>query len=117
MEAGQGDSPAPLLKESKMSKLFTMKVGEEDLEKFKEIAKAHDLPLSSYIKLLLRNEPIPEPKRQKVKQADPELIRQIAGIGNNLNQISRHLNQGGALDVDVLYELVQIRKELSRLKC
>lgn len=32
-------------------------------------------------------------KRKKTPEVDPALLRQVAGIGNNLNQIARRLNQ------------------------
>jgi len=32
-----------------------------------------------------------------VKQADPELVRQLAWLGNNLNQIARVVNQSKQL--------------------
>ncbi len=60
--------------------------------------------------------PRPTPK------ADPQLIRQIAGIGNNLNQIAHRLNRdavmGFMLPMDALAlasELVTIERQLSRI--
>ncbi|WP_139788775.1 plasmid mobilization relaxosome protein MobC, partial [Klebsiella variicola] len=32
-------------------------------------------------------------KQSKVIEVDPKLLRQLAGIGNNLNQIARLVNQ------------------------
>lgn len=34
-----------------------------------------------------------QPKRKpKYPEIDPQLLRQLSGIGNNINQIARHLN-------------------------
>jgi hypothetical protein len=45
-------------------------------------------------------------------QHDPELIRQLASIGNNLNQIAKAVNTA---DLSAIYRLGQIHNELKRL--
>ena len=50
-----------------------------------------------------------------IRQADPELIRQIARIGSNLNQIARHANTEKQLDNKVLQELAQANILLNQL--
>lgn len=58
------------------------------------------------------------PRSRKVPDADPALIRQLAGIGNNLNQIARQINsqQWQAVDrVQVVSALSAIERELVRL--
>ncbi len=50
-----------------------------------------------------------------IRQADPELIRQIARIGSNLNQIARHANTEKQLDNQVLQELAQANILLNQL--
>ena len=50
---------------------------------------------------------------------DPALQRQLAGLGNNINQIARRVNRGdwATLDqVKVLTHLVAIEREIARLK-
>jgi len=95
-------------------KLFTMKLPQSKLERYKHFAKSYDLPLSHIIQKLLDDEPLPKRIRQKsTLKADPELIRQIAAIGNNLNQISRRVNQGDKFDVTV--HLLSIEYQLERL--
>lgn len=39
--------------------------------------------------------PIARPKLDKPKRADPELIRQLVAIGNNLNQLAHQVNKSG----------------------
>ena len=37
---------------------------------------------------------------------DPELVRGVLAIGNNLNQIARHLNTTGQIDPTELHEVL-----------
>ena len=37
-------------------------------------------------------------KQSKVVEVDPQLLRQLAGIGNNLNQIARIINQQRSME-------------------
>ncbi|HBL4129954.1 TPA: MobC family plasmid mobilization relaxosome protein [Salmonella enterica subsp. enterica serovar Derby] len=58
-------------------------------------------------------------KPQSYEAVDPALLRQLAGIGNNLNQIARRINRGDwkALDkAAVISVLIQIERELSDIK-
>ena len=50
-----------------------------------------------------------------IRQADPELIRHLARIGSNLNQIARHANIEKQLDIQVLQELAQANALLNQL--
>jgi len=43
------------------------------------------------------------------------MTREIAKIGNNLNQIARHLNSSSSKDFDVLIQLSEIKAELRKL--
>lgn len=59
-------------------------------------------------------------KQSKVIEVDPQLLRQLAGIGNNLNQIARIINQQSKTDsaidrVAVIAALAGIERELQRL--
>ena len=48
--------------------------------------------------------------------ADPELLRQLASIGNNLNQIARALNvTRGPLEVAGLVVLQTVARDLDRV--
>ena len=105
--------------EKKKPKLFTMKVEPELLAKWHHFAKSKNKPLSDIIKLLMNSEDLPEsvpvkttPKR-KYADVDPKLLREINAIGNNLNQISRKLNEGQKFDA--IIELSSIEQQLERL--
>ena len=57
-------------------------------------------------------------KQSKVIEVDPKLLRQLAGIGNNLNQIARLVNQhnkklDSTLDrITIVTALASIEREL-----
>lgn len=62
----------------------------------------------------------PPPKPKKVKTADPELLRQLARIGANLNQIAKATNteqaKGDIINLlRLTAELATIREQLSEI--
>ena len=96
---------------SQKPKLFTMKVSPDQLDRYRELAKAHGISLSRLIKNKL--DEVELPKRSTSNKADPDLIREIARIGNNLNQIARRCNSGDRFNV--LAELRIIEKQLEEI--
>lgn len=60
--------------------------------------------------------PSAAPKRKNYTPADPDLLRQVAMIGNNLNQIARIANSFSAIDsINLLSSLSSLRNDLSVL--
>lgn len=61
--------------------------------------------------------PAKKPKRRNYTPVDPELLRQVAMIGNNLNQIARSVNNqhSGITAIQVLASLSSMRQDLSTL--
>lgn len=61
--------------------------------------------------------PAKAPKRRKYTPVDPALLFQVAQIGNNLNQIARHINSRNVsiTSVHVLALLTSIRRDLSEM--
>jgi hypothetical protein len=60
-------------------------------------------------------------KQSRIQETDPQLLRQLAGIGNNLNQIARIINQQSKTDtpldrVAVITALSGIERELQALR-
>jgi tRNA U54 and U55 pseudouridine synthase Pus10 len=54
-----------------------------------------------------------EPRKKRVhKTADPQLLYHLNKIGNNLNQIAKHLNEGNTLGLQALVELSNIEQRL-----
>lgn len=58
------------------------------------------------------------PKEVPVKRVDPELIRELARIGNNLNQVGRWANtyKSDADAAQVLAALIALERELSTIR-
>ena len=59
-------------------------------------------------------------KQSEVVEVNPQLLRQLAGIGNNLNQIARIVNQKAKTDtpldrIAVIAALAGIERELKRI--
>ncbi len=54
-----------------------------------------------------------EPSKKRVhKTTDPRLLYHLNKIGNNLNQIAKHLNEGNSLELQALAELTNIEQSL-----
>ncbi len=53
--------------------------------------------------------------KKEVIKADPQLLYHLSKIGNNLNQISKHLNSGNAVDRVVLNTLIEVKEEIKKL--
>ena len=92
-------------------------------EKVLILKRAQGADISTFLRELgLGHEPkIPKQKpRVIVHSADPELIRYVAKIGNNINQIAKNLNLTKSLDQQAFTEIQMIRlelqSELERLK-
>jgi mRNA-degrading endonuclease RelE of RelBE toxin-antitoxin system len=100
-------------------KLYTIRVEPDVLAKWHEFAGKKNKPLSEIIKLLMSNQKLPKKvkQRQEAKRnysiVDPKLLFEINAIGNNINQISRRVNEYQKFDV--LIELQSIEQQLERL--
>ena len=57
-------------------------------------------------------------RRHQPRRVDPELLRELARIGNNLNQLARWANREkrGADAVAVVARLIELDRELTRLR-
>ena len=78
-------------------------------------ARAGELGTSTFLRQLALGQKIEQPKAKAQKiihAADPELIRHVAWIGNNINQIAKHLNQGNKVGNETLMTLVKIQADL-----
>jgi len=53
-------------------------------------------------------------RKRPVPEVAPELLRQVSGIGNNLNQIARRLNQYDSLTPSERVSLLSILNSLDR---
>lgn len=56
-------------------------------------------------------------KRSSALPVDPALLRQLAGLGNNINQIARGINSHLPVDaLQIMTVLTAIERELCRLR-
>ena len=99
-------------------KFIKIRVTDEERASWKTKAEKQGLTLADYLRKvadekLTNIQPSPKVNRRKFTKADPELLRQIAWIGNNLNQIARAANQGD--QTDLLVKLIEIERQVRRL--
>lgn len=92
-------------------------------EKSHILERAKGADISTFLRELgLGHEPkIPKEKPQViVHSADPDLIRYVAKIGNNINQIAKNLNLTKALDQQAFNQIqnisIDLKSELERLR-
>jgi hypothetical protein len=106
------------LKKKTKTALLTMKVSPEEKAEWQEMAKRYGVTLSELIRSRLTETPKPpEPRTVRHRpppKVDPDLIRQIVRIGNNLNQIALRCNTGQRFEV--LAELAAIERQLEEIK-
>ncbi|HEA3721102.1 TPA: plasmid mobilization relaxosome protein MobC [Yersinia enterocolitica] len=53
-------------------------------------------------------------RKRRLPDVDPELMRQVSGIGNNLNQVARRLNQLNCLNPTDRVSLLAVLNSLDR---
>ena len=53
--------------------------------------------------------------KKEILKADPQLLYHLSKIGTNLNQVSKHLNSGNAVDRVVISSIIEIQEELKKL--
>ena len=102
------------------SKSIKIRVSEQ--EKSALLSRAGDMTLADFLRELgLGRDPVPQPKQEKSRKfrdpppVDPALLREIARIGNNLNQLARASNAGTPA-LDLLVQLRAIELELKQLQ-
>ena len=86
-----------------------MKVTDDEKSSWHDIAKSHQMSLAELVRQKLNNT---KPKKShRIKTVDPELLREINAIGNNLNQISRRINQNQKFDVVLALSSIEVQLE------
>ncbi len=81
-----------------------------------ETAKASGLTLSALIRQAVSG--VKPPRRRKRAEVDPTLLRELARIGNNLNQLARWANRDKkAVEARaVIARLIEIDRELMAIR-
>lgn len=107
-----------LAQPEKLDALLRVRCTALDVARWQKVADGYDVTLSAMVRALLDATPL-RPRRP-VPRADPTLIRQIACVGNNMNQIARavnaaHVAGAQAFAGDILTELAIIERQLRQL--
>lgn len=90
-----------------------IRVTDEELQEIKE--RAGNVSTSTFLRQLALDQPIaqpPTPSKEVIHKCDPDLIREVNHIGNNINQIARHLNEGNKLSNAVMIALLNLQTSL-----
>ena len=86
-------------------KVINIRISNEDKKKIEELAKKCKLNMSEYIVKSSLNANI-------IVEADKsEYISELRRIGNNINQITRNVNQGLVREIN----LKEVKQELNKL--
>lgn len=100
----------------KRDKWIHVKVAEAERKSWQDMAQAQGVTLADLIRQRMGDaaEVGREPKRRKrlTKKADPELLRHLSRIGNNLNQIAGWVNTRKEWNgtISILTHLVAIER-------
>ena len=96
------------MKQNKENRL-TIRLDDNELSQVDFNASMSGLNKSSYVRYVLINTKPP------IHKFDQTLVVQVAKIGNNLNQIAKHVNIGKAIDSVVLRQIIDVNKKLDDL--
>ena len=88
---------------------ISIRLNDDEKEKLELNASMSGLNKSSYIRYVLINAKPP------IHKFDKTMVIQAAKIGNNLNQIARHVNIGKAIDGVVLRQIIDVNKKIDDL--
>lgn len=104
-----------LMKKTKRTKEIKIRLTEQEHQALLDRKKGE---LAVWIRNTCLEQDIPKPK--EVRTADPELLRQLARIGGNLNQLARVTNteqaRGDIINLlRLTAELATIREQLNEL--
>lgn len=87
----------------------------EEKRRWQEIAENKGVSLSELVRSALGGQRLR--KRREPPKVDPDLLRELARVGNNLNQLARAANRRRPLPAAaLLMRLIEIDRELSALR-
>ncbi len=110
-------------KEYSKPHMLTLRVSDDELELINGYAKKAGLSRSAYLRKVVIGK-IP-PIKFEIVYNSPEILKIFRNLGNitgNLNQIAKHLNQGGAFSMELrkevsgcIAQILHIRDNVERL--
>lgn len=87
---------------------ITVRLSEKERKFLGEQADAGGMKIEPYVReLIMGNEVKSRPKEEWA-----EVVRQVAAVGNNINQIARNTNMGMEVTVDILKEVLEMQKQI-----
>ena len=87
----------------------------EEKQHWQAIAENKGVSLSELVRSTLKGQRLR--KRREPPKVDPDLLRELARMGNNLNQLARAANRRGPVPATaLLVRLIEIDRELSALR-
>ena len=87
---------------------ITVRLSEKERKFLGEQADAGGMKIEPYIReLIMGNEVKSRPKEEWA-----EVVRQVAAVGNNINQIAKNTNMGMEVTADILKEVLEMQKQI-----
>ena len=87
---------------------ITVRLSEKERKFLGEQADAGGMKIEPYIReLIMGNEVKSRPKEEWT-----EVVRQVAAVGNNINQIARNTNMSMEVTADILKEVLEMQKQI-----
>ncbi len=87
---------------------ITVRLSEKERKFLGEQADAGGMKIEPYIReLIMGNEVKSRPKEEWA-----EVVRQVAAVGNNINQIARNTNMGMEVTADILKEVLEMQRQI-----
>mgnify|MGYP001159674667 CR=1 FL=1 len=99
----------------KREKIIKIRVSESEYEEL--VLRSSKPKLAQWMREFCLDAKVP--RANKIPKVDPNLLRQIAAIGNNLNQIARQMNIEKRQPIDrvlLTSALASIERQLSSIK-
>lgn len=98
-----------------MSTRVEIRASAEEKARWQEIAASRGVSLSDMVRGLLNGQRLR--RRRSAPLVQPELLRELARIGNNLNQLAHAANRRTPVAASaLLIRLIEIDRELSLLR-
>ena len=94
----------------KENRQVNFRVSEDEFEKLSEIAESFQMSVPAYVKKQAQGARMRPPKIDR--EGAFEIARQLRAIGNNVNQMTKHANEGKTFPNE---ELVNLQKELNQI--
>lgn len=87
---------------------ITVRLSEKERQYLGEQADAGGMKIEPYIReLIMGNEVKSRPKEEWA-----EVVRQVAAVGNNINQIAKNTNMGMEVTADILKDVLEMQKQI-----